>query len=193
MNRNRLVVGIVAAIVMLLVLIVAGIRLWRSTRETPHAGQKVLVARLGYCGAEDIGPCIVSFSQDEDGNMLVNLLVPSSRFPNFYLTISREGEPVYRYECEEVEDFPTNVYCIGETMFPGELLRFTLISNKDNHVLAEGQFAIIGLLLSTPVAGALEPTIRPGSAIKTPTPMFLEVLTPVAATPTVPSTSYPNP
>lgn len=191
MNRNRLIAGIVAAIVILLVLIAAGIRLWRSTREAPRAGQKTLVMKLGYCGADDTRPCIVSFSQDGAGNMLVDILIPSSAFPAFYLIINREGER-YQYECENVEDIPTQVQCIGREMFPGELLQFTLVSIEEERVLAEGQFTIIGLLLSTSVAGASESTPSP---TEFSTAVFLEGFTPVVATPTPSATplSYPNP
>ena len=176
MNRNYLIAGI--AVIVVIVLLATGI--WWLVRSTEHpafAGQKVFVDQLGYCGAEDIRPCIESFSQTEDGNMLVSILVPASTFPDFYLTISTEGEE-FRYDCEKVEDVPTEVECIGREMFPGALLQFTLVSIEDERVLAEGQFAIIGLLLSTQVAGAFEST-SPG-----------ETLTPV---PTFTPASYPNP
>ena len=124
--------------------------------------------------------------------MLVDILVPSSAFPDFYLTIRKEGKE-YRYECEKAEDFPTDVYCTGQEIFPGELLQFTLISNEDERVLAEGQFAIIGLLLSTPIAEAFEPAPPTAPPAEFPTPIFLEVLTPTASTPTTPTPSYPNP
>ena len=125
--------------------------------------------------------------------MLVNILVPASAFPSFYLTISREGEE-YRYKCEKAEDLPLNVYCTGQELFPGELLQFTLRANKDERVLAEGQFAIIGLLLSTPLAEVIEQT----DLTESPTPFLLEVLTPSLPTQTptpsvTPSPSYPNP
>lgn len=191
MNRNRLIAGIVAAVVLLSVLVTAGIRLWHSTREAPRAGQKIFVARLGYCGAEDIRPCIVSFSQDGMGNMLVDILIPSSTFPDFYLIISR-GEERFQYECEKVKDLPNQVQCIGREMFPGELLQFTLVSIEEERVLAEGQFTIIGLLLSTSVAGASESTPSP---TEFSTAVFLGGFTPVVATPTPSATppSYPNP
>lgn len=107
--------------------------------------------------------------------MLVNILVPASNFPDFYLTISTEAEE-FRYDCEKVEDVPTQVGCIGKEMFPGALLHFTLVSVEDERVLAEGQFAIIGLLLSTQVAGALELTPAPTITL-----------------PSYPNPSYPKP
>lgn len=121
--------------------------------------------------------------------MLVNILIPSSTYPKFYLMISRVDEE-YKYECKKTKGFPTSVSCIGREMFPGELLQFTLYADEDEHVLAEGQFAIIGLMLSTPVAEALELTPSPESPTESPPSIFLEILTP---TPSATSESYPNP
>jgi hypothetical protein len=191
LNRNRLIAGGIAVVVLLLVLIMAGIRLWRSMQQPPHAGQKILVARLGYCSAEDTRPCIVSFSQDGRGSMLVDILIPSSSFPDFSLIINREGER-HQYECERLEDIPTQVQCVGKEMFPGEVLQFTLVSMEEERVLAEGQFTIIGLLLSTSVAGASESTPSP---TEFSTAVVFEDFTPVVRTPTPTATlsSYPNP
>lgn len=175
--------------VVLIVLVTVGVRLLYSKSHPPREGHKMLITKLGYCGPEDTRPCIVSFSQDGEGNMLVNILVPSSNFPDFYLKINREGEE-YRYECEKVEDLPTNVYCTGQEIFPGELLQFTLVSNENELVLAEGQFAIIGLLLSTPIAESAALTSPTEAPTEFPTPIFLEVLTPM---PTSTLSSYPNP
>jgi hypothetical protein len=187
LNRNRLIAGII--LVVLIVLVTVGVWLLRSTNQPPHVGERILIIKLGYCGPEDTRPCIDSFSQDGEGKMLVSILVPSSAFSDFYLTIRRDGE-AYRYECEKVEDLPTNIQCIGREMFPGELLQFTLISNEDERVLAEGQFAIIGLLLSTPIAEAFEPAPPTEAPTEFPTPITLEVLTPM---PTSTLSSYPNP
>jgi hypothetical protein len=160
-------------------------------QDLPQASQKTLIAKLGYCGAEDIRPCIVSFGRDGAGGMLVDILIPSSAFPDFHLIINREGER-YQYECANLEDIPTQVQCIGREMFPGELLEFTLVSVKDERVLAEGQFSIIGLMLSTPFAAAFESTPSP---TEFSTPLAFAGFTPVVRTPTPTATlsSYPNP
>lgn len=108
--------------------------------------------------------------------MLVNVLTPGPSFPDFYLKIIHsKGENIY--ECEKVERFSTSVYCIGEAMRLGEVLHFMIISVDGEVTLAEGQFAIIGLALSTPEFADLSPTIdltasgTPGG-LKTPTPSY---------------------
>jgi hypothetical protein len=193
LNRNRVIAGI--AIFLLIALVTAG-SWWlvQSLHPARRAEQKIFVIRLGYCGADDARPCILSFSQVGDGKMQVDVLVPSSAFPDFYLTISREGQS-YLYECEESEDSPTQIQCVGAEMFPGELLQFSLVAMKDERVLAEGRFTLIGLMLSTPVAGALDTAIPTEPASGSPTPVFPRTPTPGTrtSTPTATLPSYPNP
>jgi len=185
-----MIVGISIAVV-LVVLVTAGVvYLFSRFKTQPQAQQRELIAELVYCNSHDLRPCIVSFSVDVDGNMLVNLLIPASNYPDFYLTIS-DGEVVNRYECESVEDFPTNVYCTGAEMYPGKLLQFNIIALEDETILAEGNFAIIGLQLPNPLEEATATSLVNGS----PTPLLLDFLTPsptlrITATRTP---SYPNP
>ena len=195
MNQKKMVVGISIAVV-LVVLVIAGVVYLLSRFKTPpQAQQRELISELVYCNSHDLRPCIVSFSVDADGNMLVNLLIPASDYPEFYLTIS-DGEVANRYECEQVEDFPTNVYCTGAEMYPGEPLQFNLIALEDETILAEGNFAIIGLQLPNP---AEEATVT-ALVNETPTPLLLDFLTPsptlrvtATRTPSYPNpTSYPN-
>jgi hypothetical protein len=191
LNRNRLIAGIVAFL--LVVLVGAGV--WwfvRAIDQSRHMNQRPMVVRLGYCDAEETRPCIASFSQGVRDKMLVEILTPSSRFPNFYLTISKEGE-AYLYDCKKVGTSRTRVHCVGQQMQPGESLQFTIISTEDNIVLAEGSFAIIGLLLVAPgieVAEAIPAT-------ESPTPFLAQAPTVVVRTPTPAATatipSYPNP
>lgn len=180
MDRNRLIAGAAIAIV-LLILLVYGLTQW--PREQPRASQRSPLAKLAYCSSDDVRPCIVSFSLDADGNMLVNILTPGTPFPVFYLKIIHEkGESIY--ECQRAEGFPEHVYCIGEKMETGKILQFLIISRRNETILAEGNFAIIGLALATPEIALPTPTIdltvSPTSdPLRTPTP----IRTP----------SYPNP
>jgi len=190
-----MIVGISIAVVLVVLVIAGVVYLFSRFKTQPQAHQRELISELVYCNSHDLRPCIVSFSVDADGNMLVNLLIPASNYPDFYLTISA-GEVVNRYECEQVEDFPTNVYCTGVEMYPGELLQFNIIALEAETILAEGNFAIIGLQLPNP---AQEATVT--SLVKeTPTPLLLDFLTPsptlrvtATRTPSYPNpTSYPN-
>jgi len=68
-----------------------------------------------------------------------------------------------------------------------------MISSSDDHVLAEGNFSIIGLLLVTPNVTATS-TAEPEPA-GTSTPFLLNILTPPGTEtfPSYPNPSYPNP
>lgn len=196
MNRKRLIIGVAILItVVFITLCGLGIQWWRKNHQ-PQAHQRQLISSLTYCGSSDVKPCIVSFSVDANGNMLVSVLTPDSSYPDFYLTIGADNV-VNNYKCEKVKDFPTSVTCTGIEMYPGATLQFTLISLEDNTVLAEGEFAIIGLMLPNPSDEATETplvteTIEPAES---PTPGLIEILTPLPTRPTSTALtpSYPNP
>jgi hypothetical protein len=129
--------------------------------------------------------------------MLVNLLLPSG-YPDFYLAIEK-GDQTIHFECATIKALTTSATCEGAELLPGETLHFTLASMQEHYALAEGRFAIIGLLLATP---EMEPTITPTltetpepteTSIFSPTALLLEILTPLPVTPTATQSSYPNP
>ena len=195
-NRKLLysVVALLTAFV-LLAAVILGVQWWRKNHK-PQAHQKILVTNLTYCNSNDLKPCIESFSVDADGKMLVSLLAPESSYPDFYLTISNDTT-TNKYECQKVKDFPTNVSCTGQQMNPGAPLQFTLLSIKDDTVLAEGKFAIIGLLLPNPNDEATETPITTETSLAANSLMLTETPTPILlvipkSTPTASTPSYPN-
>jgi len=199
-NRNHLIAGL-AGLALLCILNMAGIGnlLFREMNKPSPASKRVLVTELTYCNSNDIKPCIVSFRLDTDNNMLVDILTLDSAYPDFYLKINNAYEENL-YRCQPEEDAPLNVDCIGREMYPGESLHFVLISSSDERVLAEGNFAIIGLLLATPGGGATETatpteTSEPASELTDapPTPPLLIIPTPTRSIPLTITPSYPNP
>ena len=198
MNRNRLIAGIAILVVFSLLLIAGLVSLLRRSKAGhPQAGQRILVSDLTYCNANDLRPCIVSFSLDTgDNTLLVNILIPAGSYPDFYLTISNANEE-HTYECQPVDEFPTNFYCTGKEMYPGTLLHFAIISSDDERVLAEGDFAIIGLLLVTPGVKTTEAVESANESTETPDLFSLNTLTPAPpitdSTATATEPSYPNP
>jgi hypothetical protein len=197
--------------VLIIIGVVALVALWRKlTTRSSEAGQRTPISGLKYCGDDDVKPCVVSFGVDMDDNMIVNILVPSLTYPNYYLTITRNGTTEKsNYECLRVRSSPNSTYCIGPKMPPGETLHLTLVSTRDETILATGDLSIIALALptleiltSTPAIAPTEPTAMPA-----PTETFDFALptsaTPATATPTPPQPakqtqtptqeSYPNP
>ncbi len=148
MNRNRLIVGIVIFTVFIILVSSGAAILFREWNgRQARVDQRKPLASLGYCNSNQVRPCILSFSLDLNGNMIVNLLTDDPS--DFYLKINHnEGASIY--ECQKVKEFSTNTSCIGEAMSLGEVLQFVIISTNGDTPLAEGRFPIIGLALATP-------------------------------------------
>jgi hypothetical protein len=190
-DRNRWSAS-AAILVALVTLIISGsvilLRVWKSGQA--HVSQRAPLSGLGYCSSPQVTPCIVSFSLDSDGKMLVSFLTDGAFYPDFYLKI-RQGENENIYQCRKVNKFATSVYCTGMVMPLGEILQFLIISKNEDVLLAEGNFAIIGLALGTPeifsspTLGTPSPT--EGPILTTPTQV---TLTP---RPSPTSPSYPGP
>jgi hypothetical protein len=197
LDRKRLLMGVGAGVVILAVCVTGVVLLWRFLNPDPSASQREPVTALGYCDASEVTPCIVSFGSDGGQTMLVNVLTPGFSYPYFYLTIERGADDFF-YSCKPIPGFSTSAICTGWPMPPGEALQFKLFAVADDTLLAEGQFAIIGLMLPSPVA---EPTstLVTETPMPAPTEIVLETSTPEAIDlpglfPTAtPTGSYPNP
>ena len=177
-NRNRWIAGSVFLLVIVLLIIYSVITLRVS--GGPQVGHRLPIETLTYCGVEQNKLCIVNFSQVVDGGMQVNFQTPYAFYPEFILKISHNGEES-TYECERVEATSTAVVCTGAPQVPGEVLEFQVISKYWGTVFAQGEFAIIGIALFTPV-------VQGTATIVTPTELVTS--TPTA---TLLPTSYPNP
>lgn len=148
-NRNRLIVGLVIlAVFMILVISGTIILLRQSNSRQAGTGHREPLQALSYCSSNQIRPCILSFSLDADGKMVINMLA-DRRATDVYLK-TRQGERETKYPCEKVQGFSTNLVCTGEQMPVGEALSFLLVSAEEDMELAEGTFPIIGLAIATP-------------------------------------------
>ena len=185
-NQKRLIMGI--SISSLLILIISGVVLFKGWQsKQAQVDQRFPLQRLSYCNSDQVTPCIVSFSMDSNGKMVVNFLTTGAFYPDFYLKINQEGDD-HIYTCQKANKFATNVYCTGATMPFGEVLQFSIFSLKENVLLAEGNFAIIGMGLGTPEIFS-SPTLDT-SLTSSPTEEGLKTPTPPLS---YPNTSYPNP
>lgn len=157
-NRNRFIVGSFIGVVVLVVVIFAsvlGYEEWKSRQA--RTGQREPLQRLGYCAPGQVKPCILSFSLDPNGDMLINLLTERS-VPDFHLEVRREAGTT-AYQCHKTGRFSTSVLCSGRVMPVGETLQFVILSKQDDSLLAEGQLPIIGLALATPEFAATPTSI----------------------------------
>ena len=191
MNRKQLILGASLA-AFLILLVVAGLAFFRRGRPA-QVDQRSPLQRLAYCSSDQVTPCIVSFSLDTNGKMLVSLLTSGAFYPDFYLKIKQNGEQ-HIYSCQKASKFATSVYCMGAVLPLGQMFQFSIFSLREDVLLAEGDFPIIGLALGTPVVLASTPfgTL----ATSSPTEQYLiQTPTPAQPTPTPARTltpSYPN-
>ena len=150
-----------AILAVFVILIISGsillLRPWTSGHG--QIGHRVPLPPIGYCPADQAEPCIVSFTLDPDGTMVINIRTENRSLPTFNLKIKR-GEDENFYVCRRANGFSLNIICTGQAMPAGESLQFLLLSKRDNTLLAEGTFPIIGLALATPEP-AMTPTIIP--------------------------------
>jgi hypothetical protein len=147
-TQKRLILGI--SLVVLLFLAIAGFvffREWR--RDQASVNKRYPLQALKYCSSSPVTPCVVSFSQDANGNMLVSFLTDGAFYPDFYLKITA-GERNHIYVCEKANTLATSVYCTGKALPVGEVLQFYVISVNGDVVLAQGSFPIIGIALAGP-------------------------------------------
>jgi hypothetical protein len=148
-NRNRLIVGLVILAVFTTLVIIGSISLLRPWNSKPaETGQREPLAGLSYCSSDQIRPCVLSFSLDANGNMIINILA-DRQATNVYLKV-RQGERETIYPCEKVEGISTSLACTGAKMPVGEAFSFVLVSTEEDIALAEGTFPIIGLGIATP-------------------------------------------
>jgi hypothetical protein len=84
----------------------------------------------------------------------------------------------------------TNIQCVGASQAPGEILNFKIISKEQGALIAEGDFAIIGIALYTPEPASTATIPVTATATATPTAPQFHTLTPVR---TASPPSYPNP
>jgi hypothetical protein len=202
-NQKKLILGGVVLVLLLALCISVLVFAWgRLAMGSPKLGHSTLISELTYCNDGQNKPCVVSFSTDSDGNMLVNLLLPGISYPTHYLKITRNGEiEGDTYACRWVASSPNSAYCTGPMMPPGQSLHLMLIARKDDTLLAEGDLSIIGLAFPTlaiisPTPGEVPaPTESTAIPLQTEPPDFVlptstEFQLPIP-TPTQPS--YPNP
>lgn len=148
-NRNRLIAGFVILAVFTSLVIIGSVILIRSWNSKPaETGQREPLAGLSYCSSRQLRPCVLSFSLDENGNMIINMLA-DRQATNVYLKV-RQGERETIYPCEKVQGFSSSLACTGAKMPVGEAFSFVVVSTEADIALAEGTFPIIGLGIATP-------------------------------------------
>lgn len=169
MTRNRvLLIMSICALVVVLLGAAGFVRFREAGRERARVERRFPLQKLAYCDSGPVRPCVVSFSQDSDGNMLVSFLTDGAFYPDFYLTVKTE-ENEHIYVCQKVDRFATSVYCSGRLLPIGTVLQFMIYSINEEVLLAQGNFLIIGIAMVTPDL-SVSPTTTVTTSAVTPTP-----------------------
>jgi hypothetical protein len=157
-NRKRLILGI--SIAALLILIVSGV-VWFQGRQSRQAevNRRFPLQRLGYCSSDQATPCVVSFSQDSDGKMLVNFLTTGAFYPDFYLKI-KQGDVQHIYGCRKASTFATSVYCTGAALPLGQVFQFSIFSLKKMSSWPKAILPSLVWQLAHPQSSPLQPWVR---------------------------------
>lgn len=163
-DPKRIVILALVALIVLFICAVAliggGLTIFHQSEPTPTAEP----VSFGYCGAEFIDLCVVSFGRDAFSNTVINLYVPIRRYPVFYLEVIRQSGK-QRFECEWNPDVKTSVYCTGSPLNLGEGFNIQIFS-EDNLLLAEGEFTLIAFRVTTPVVGGSDSVSTPNIDIE---------------------------
>lgn len=181
-DPKRIVILILSAIIALFICVVVLIGGGWSILHRVDLTPTTEPVSFGYCGAEFTSLCVVSFGRDALGNTVINLYVPIRRYPIFYLKVVRQsGEQ--RFECESNRDVKESVYCTGSPLNLGEGFNIQVVSEKDNIILAEGEFSLIAFRVTTPMVGGVDSINTPGVLNTESTPSIETKKTPTPSQP----------
>jgi len=162
----------------------------QETEPSPPPTQTPLPPPLSitYCDIDPSDVCLEGFGLDIEERLLVLLESNDRTYADIYIHANGpEGEMLL--ECQQSENFPENVYCLGEPFSEGDLLKLNIYAKSNNKLLAIGVFNVL-------YSGLPEPDVDfEANATPTRTP-FEETPTPDTGesypNPPYPNPSYPN-
>jgi hypothetical protein len=163
-----------ALIVFILVLLTA---CNQGARPTPQATITPLPPPFGvtFCDIDPADICLEGFGLDIEENLLVLFKVKDQVYADIYIRADGpDGEKFF--ECQQSENFPENIYCIGEPFPEGELIKLNIYSKSSNKLIALGVFNVQFSNLPEPDFVFGTPSLEPSY----PNPSY-------------PNPSYPNP
>lgn len=186
MQRKRLfiILGAISIIILLawftVFPVIKGLRAANS-----DSGKTITEITLCDIDAHDL--CIVTFGVDNLDQMVINIQLPNTDYPAFYVHATNKGIKNI-YQCEVANAIPTSVYCTGLRTPLGETLNIEIHAINGDLLMARGTLMVSAMVLTTPINFAA----IPNSKIVTPTPFSGPAgVSPIEATPTVVFTSTP--
>jgi hypothetical protein len=171
------------ALVALILVLLAGCS--RGAEPTPQVTQTPapLPFEVTYCDINPAEMCLEGFGLEIDGGLLILFRAENPLYADIYIRAAGPEDEML-FKCQQAENFPENVYCLGEPFQEGELIKLNIYSKSSNKFIAIGVFNV--QFSDLPESDIVfEETVAP-----TPSPEPTPTRTPI---PSYPNPSYPNP
>jgi len=95
-------------------------------------------AEITYCNIDDSTLCLEGFGKESGENLIILFKADNPDFENIYLRVNKNS----RFQCAKSQEFPENIYCIGEIIPNGTEIEINVYTDTDNTQLASGKFTI---------------------------------------------------
>jgi len=138
-----------------------------------------------YCDIDPSDMCLVGFGLDIDDRLLILFRADDRFYADIYIRADGpEGEMIF--ECQQSENFPENVYCLGDKYSDGDLIKLYIYAKGNDKLIALGVFDVRYVTLPIrDVTFAADGTPTPSSGPPSPATSY--------PNPAYPNPSYPNP
>ncbi len=177
--------------IQLLLVVIAGCS--RETGQTPVPTQTAAPPPLNitYCDIAPADLCLEGFGQEGEDKMLILLKADDRSFADIDVRVDGPEGEIF-FDCRPSEDFPENIYCLGDDFPDGENLKLNIYSKNSEKLLAMGVFIVaysdtlesdVDFGIATSEATITSP---PPISTSTPRPAYPNY-------PNYPNSSYSNP
>ena len=112
-----------------------------ATEEKTETEEALPIAEVQYCNLGDSTLCLEGFGKENEENLIILFKSEKPDFEEIYLRINEETENI-PYQCSPSQEFPKNIYCIGEIFPNGEEIEINIYTKNDNAQIATGGFTI---------------------------------------------------
>ena len=157
MNQNRITTILLAGFI-LIGLIVCGVvgylndsgrvSLTKAKADDFMATDTPAAIDLVYCSSP-ASLCIISFGQDNAGNMLIVIKNKIPGVDEFYAKLD-PAKPSNLYPCQKVQFASDIYYCLGSLIPDGTMVTMRVYSKSDDQLIASGRIPVSTIATPTP-------------------------------------------
>lgn len=167
----------------------------RETEQTPDATKTSAPPPLSitYCDIAPSDLCLEGFGQEGEDKMLILFKADDWAFADIMVHVDHpDGEVIF--ECQQSQNFPENVYCLGDAFDDEENIKLEIYSKEDEKLIAVGVFFVEYGYIPAPDVEFGVPTPEIVAADATSTPEYVDLSDPnPTSTPDPAYPNYPNP